>query len=47
MPEGGERTWVVDLESGGACGRWENFPVALTLLAEGPYGEVDVVLEDV
>ena len=41
----GELTWVVlyvvDLE----FHRCVNFPVALTLLVEGPYGEFDVVLD--
>ena len=52
VPGGGELTWVVrmhvvDLESRGACARCEDFSVALTLLPEGPYGEVDVILEEV
>ena len=51
VPGGGELTWVilyvVDLESRGMCDRCVDFPVALTLLVEGPYGNFDVVIKDV
>ena len=51
VPGDGELTWVVlyvvVLESCGACGRCEDYPVAFTLLPEGLYVKLDVVLEDV
>jgi len=51
MPGGGELTrvllYVFVLESCGACGRCEDFPVAFTLLPEVSYVEFDVVFEDV
>ena len=49
VPGGGELTgvvlYVVVLESRGACGRFHDLPVALTLLPVGPYVEVDGLLD--